>query len=327
MTQSDDQTDSAPITSPANQPTTKPRVPEGKFVQLGERGTVLVRDFGGKPGAPVVVLLHGWTASADLNWFTCYQALGEQYRVIAFDHRGHAAGLRTRKTFRLEDCADDAADIATELGIDRFIPVGYSMGGPIAQLIWRRHPERVDGMVLCATAPFFSNRRPERLSFLGLAGLATIARFTPEQTRERLTEQLYLQRKTQRWEPWAVEEAASHDWRTVLEAGKEIGRFSSADWIGDVDVPTSVLITMDDGVIPLARQVKLFELIPHAEAFRVDGDHDSVVADAERFVPTLIRALASVVGRTSPGSAAVDRGLGSGRALASTTDDQNPVTT
>ena len=72
MTQSDDQTDSAPITSPANQPTTKPRVPEGKFVQLGERGTVLVRDFGGKPGAPVVVLLHGWTASAVLNWFTCY---------------------------------------------------------------------------------------------------------------------------------------------------------------------------------------------------------------------------------------------------------------
>lgn len=327
MTESDDQIDNAPIISPGKGLATRPPVPEGKFVQLGERGTVLVRDFGGKPGAPVVLLLHGWTASADLNWFTCYQALGEHYRVVAFDHRGHAAGLRTRKTFRLEDCADDAADIATELGIDRFIPVGYSMGGPIAQLLWRRHHERVDGMVLCATAPFFSNRRPERLSFLGLAGLATIARFTPEQTRERLTEQLYLQRKTQQWEPWAVEEAASHDWRTVLEAGKAIGRFSSADWIGDVDVPTSVLITMDDGVIPLARQVKLFEMIPHAEAFRVDGDHDSVVADAKRFVPTLIRALASVVGRTSPESVPVPLGLGDEIAPANNTPDQNPVAT
>ena len=301
---------------------TKPSVPEGKFVHLEDRGTILVRDFGGKPGAPVIVLLHGWTASADLNWFRCYEALGEHYRVVAFDHRGHAAGLRTRKPFRLEDCADDAADVATELGIDRFIPVGYSMGGPVAQLLWRRHPERVDGLVLCATAPFFSNRRPERLSFLGLAGLATIARYTPDQTREWLTEQLYLQRKTEQWEPWAVEEAASHDWRTVLEAGKAIGRFSSAGWIGDVDVPTSVLITMADSVIPLSRQVKLFELIQQAEAFRVDGDHDSVVANAHRFVPTLLRALESVVDRAAAAPTFDSRGDDSGAHGAS----QNPDT-
>ncbi|MBT7430961.1 MAG: alpha/beta hydrolase [Ilumatobacter sp.] len=281
----------------AASPIQKPAVPEGKFVNLEDRGDVLVRDFGGSPGAPTVILLHGWTASADLNWYSSYRALGEHYRVVAFDHRGHAAGLRTKKAFRLEDCADDAADIATALGIDSFIPVGYSMGGPIAQLLWRRHPDRVDGLVLCATAPFFSNRRPERLSFLGLAGLATVARYTPEQAREWLTEQVYLQRKSEQWEPWAIEEAASHDWRTVLEAGKAIGRFSSADWIGDVDVPTSVLITMTDRVIPLARQVKLFEMIAQAEAFRVDGDHDAAVAHADRFVPTLLRALDSVARR------------------------------
>jgi len=285
-------------------PRSKPKMPDGKFVHLADRGDVLVRDFGGEPGAPVIILLHGWTASADLNWYRCYEALGKHYRVVAFDHRGHAAGLRTRKTFRLEDCADDAADIATELGINRFVAVGYSMGGPIAQLLWRRHRERVDGLVLCATAPYFSNRRPERLSFLGLAGLAKIARYTPEQTREWLTEQLYLQRKTEQWEPWAVEEASSHEWRTVLEAGKAIGRFSSFEWVGDVDVPTSVLITMQDRVIPLARQVKLFELIPNAEAFRVDGDHDAVVADSHRFVPTLLDALDSVVRRSERARAA-----------------------
>jgi len=287
------------LTEPlAASPIQKPAVPEGKFVHLEDRGDVLVRDFGGSPGAPTVILLHGWTASADLNWYSSYRALGEHYRVVAFDHRGHAAGLRTKKAFRLEDCADDAADIATALGIDSFIPVGYSMGGPIAQLLWRRHPDRVDGLVLCATAPFFSNRRPERLSFLGLAGLATAARYTPEQAREWLTEQVYLQRKSEQWAPWAIEEAASHDWRMVLEAGKAIGRFSSADWIGDVDVPTSVLITMTDRVIPLARQVKLFEMISQAEAFRVDGDHDAAVAHADRFVPALLRALDSVVRRT-----------------------------
>lgn len=292
---------------PSRASISKPDFPAGRFVHLEGRGTIIVRDFGGRPGAPTIVLLHGWTASADLNWYRCYGGLAERYRVVAFDHRGHAAGIRTKRPFQLEDCADDVADVATELGIDDFIPVGYSMGGPIAQLVWRRHPDRVAGLVLCATAPFFSNRRPEKLSFLGLAGLATVAKYTPDQAREWLTQQLYLQRKSESWEPWAIEEASSHDWRMVLEAGTAIGRFSSADWIGDVDVPTSILITMNDRVIPLARQVKLFEMVEHAEAFRVDGDHDAVVAHADQFVPTLLRALDSVVRRRSGVEAAAPR--------------------
>jgi hypothetical protein len=55
---------------------------------------------------------------------------------------------------------------------------------------------------------------------------------------------------------------------------------------------------MRDRVVPVRRQVRLFESIPKAEAFRVDGDHDSVVANADRFVPTLLRAVASVVSRS-----------------------------
>lgn len=277
-----------------------PDLPPGRFVDLGERGLVVVRDFGSAaPDAPAIALLHGWTASADLNWFRCYAALGEHFRVFAFDHRGHAGGLRTDEPFTLEDCADDVVDVATELGVDRFIPVGYSMGGPIAQLIWHRHRERVDGLVLCATAPYFSTGRPEKLSFLGLAGLATLARFTPLQAKEWLTEQLYLQRKSATWEPWAVKEASSHDWRMLLEAGREIGQFSSMDWIEAIDVPTSVVITMRDRVIPLARQARLFDKIPDATAFRVNADHDAVVADHDSFVPTLLRALDAVAVRVA----------------------------
>lgn len=257
----------------------------------------MVRDFG-RPDAPVLVLLHGWTATADLNWFRAYDALGSRYRVIAFDHRGHGTGLRSKKPFRLEDCADDAADIADALGVESFIPVGYSMGGPIAQLIWRRHPERVDGLVLCATAPYFAGRRPERLSVLGLAGLATVARITPDQAKIWLTEQLYMPRKSAKWEPWAVREAAAHDWMKVLEAGRALGNFSSTDWLHEIDVPTSSVLTMRDQIVPLRRQAKLFELIPDSAAFRVDAMHDAAVANTERFVPSLMRAVESVVARS-----------------------------
>ena len=274
-----------------------PILPPGAAMELPGRGTTFVRHVEGPPGAPTLVLLHGWTATADLNWFTTYHPLGRQYRVIAIDHRGHGRGIRSKKQFRLEDCADDAVAVCDVLGIDRFIPVGYSMGGPIAQLIWRQHPERVAGLVLCATSGYFVTSREERMSFLGLSGLAAVARLTPLQARRWLTAQLYLQRKTEQWEPWAVQEASMHDWRMVLEAGKAIGSFSSRPWLGEVDVPTSVVITMRDRVVPVRRLVRLFESIKGAEAFRVDGDHDAVVANADRFVPTLLRATHSVIER------------------------------
>lgn len=275
-----------------------PDLPPGAAMELPGRGTTFVRSLPGPPGAPTLVLLHGWTASADLNWFRCYEPLGAHYRVLALDHRGHGKGIRSKKTFRLEDCADDAVAVCDVLGIEQFIPVGYSMGGPVAQLMWHRHRERVAGLVLCATAGYFATSREERLSFLGISGLAALARLTPGQARSWLTEQFYLQRKTTEWEPWAIHEASLHDWRAVLEAGRAIGSFSSRDWLGEISAPTSVLITMRDRVVPVRRQVRLFESIRGAEAFRVDGDHDAVVANAERFVPTLLRAIHSVVERS-----------------------------
>ena len=165
------------------------------------------------------------------------------------------------KSFRLEDCADDVIRVADALGIDELIGVGYSMGGTIAQLLWKQHPTRVNGLVLCATAPYFSERREERLSFMGLNGLATLARLTPGQARDWFSEQFYLQRKSESWGPWAVAQAAQHDWRMVLEAGHAVGQFSSLEWAHTVDVPTAVIVTLDDPVVPKSRQIKLLELI------------------------------------------------------------------
>ena len=133
---------------------------------------------------------------------------------------------------------------------------------------------------------------------LGLTGLATMARVAPESAKIWLTEQLYLQRKTMQWEPWAIQQAATHDWRMVLEAGRALGNFSSTEWLAEIDVPVSNVLTMRDQVVPLRRQVKLFEQIPGARAFRVDGTHDAAVANADRFVPTLIRAIGSIEQRS-----------------------------
>jgi 3-oxoadipate enol-lactonase len=263
-------------------------------VQLSA-GSVLLREVLGPPGAPTVVLLHGWTASADLNYYTTYEALGEHFRVLAFDHRGHAKGIRSRRRFRLEDCADDVAELLALEGVGRAVVVGYSMGGAVAQLVWRRHPESVRGLVLAATAARFKARYNDRLSFLGLKGLARLARLTPSQVRTFLSNQLYLDRRREHWAPWAIEEAASHDWRMLLEAGGAIGSFRSAPWLGEVDVPTAVVVTMQDEVVPLRHQIQLFEEIPGARAFRIDAGHDAVVARPDRAVPVLVAACRSVL--------------------------------
>lgn len=276
----------------------EPLLPPGREIELAGRGTTFIRELPGPaPASPTIILLHGWTASSDLNWFTSYFPLSEHFHVVALDNRGHGGGIRSRKVFRLSDCADDAVALADVLGIERFIPVGYSMGGPIAQLVWKQHHDRVLGLVLCATAGSFASSREEKLSFAGLSGLAALSRLAPAQARQWLTQQIYLQRKSGEWEPWAIEQAVRHEWRMVLEAGRAIGNFSSRAWLKDVDVPTSVLITMRDHVVPVRRQIRLFESIHGAEAFRVDGDHDACIANADRFVPTLIRAVLSVSAR------------------------------
>lgn len=273
-----------------------PVLPPGREVVLPGRGTTFVRELPGpRPDAPVVMLLHGWTATADLNFFALYGRLASHFRVVALDHRGHGRGLRTRRMFRLADCADDAACLANELGIERFVPVGYSMGGPVALLTWRRHAPSVQGLVLCATAAQFSHSRSERMSFLGLGGLGAMARLAPPPTRHWVTDQVFLKRRAERWGPWALREAARHDWRMVLEAGGALGSFSAQDWLGDIDVPTSVVVTMSDQVVPVHRQIRLAESIPNANIHRVDGEHDAAVAQAGRFADTLIAAVHQVV--------------------------------
>jgi 3-oxoadipate enol-lactonase len=105
-------------------------------INLPGRGEVFVRDSGGAPADPAVLLLHGWTASADLNFFPVYARLAERYRVIALDLRGHGRGMRSTEPFSLEDCADDAAALLDQLGTEYVIVVGYSMGGPVGMLPW-----------------------------------------------------------------------------------------------------------------------------------------------------------------------------------------------
>lgn len=255
------------------------------------------------------MLLHGWTATADLNWFMCYQELGKHFRVIAIDHRGHGRGIRTSQPFTLAACADDVAALADQLGISTFIPVGYSMGGTVAQLMWKRHEQRVRGLVLAATAAHFVSSRQERFAFSLMSGIGTVSRYTPQSLRDVISDRLYVSRKTMTWEPWAAQQVADHDWRQILEAGAALGRYDSRKWLPSIDVPTSVVMTMNDRVVATPRQQVLANLIPAAHVSTIDADHDAVFARADEFVPLLVHACLSVHDRATARIAVTDNTL------------------
>ena len=275
---------------------TAPRTsPIDCFLDVPGHGRIRVRDIPGPPGAPAVLLLHGLGATGRLNWGASYRPLSEHFRVLSLDHRGHGSGLRTTH-FRLEECADDAAAVLAALGVEHAIAVGYSMGGPIASLTWQRHPQQVLGLVLCATARHFVPRRVARLARATLPMAASALRLVPDAARRRMVQRMLVRIEHPELRDRVREDFLGHEPATVIQAADALTRFSSHDWIGTVNVPTAVLLTTRDELVPPVRQRKLASSIPGAEVFEIDGDHDACIR-SPAFAPTLVRACLSVAQR------------------------------
>jgi len=277
-----------------------PNLPPGRLVELNGRPPVFVHEVTGPPGAPTLMLLHGLGASAALNWFGAFERLGEHFRVVAPDHRGHGRTPAGREPFTLTGCADDALAVADALGIEHCTAVGYSMGDPIAQLMWQRRPERIDGLVLAATSRDFGGRVRERLMFGMLPVLLAASTVPGYRTLRRRALSLLTPRFPGPPDrAWVIAEMARADSRAIIQATGELGRFTSRDWISDVDVPTSVIVAMDDQLVPVRRQLKLARSIPGAIAAFVDGDHYSAGRPDGDFTSVLVHECRSVVRRAA----------------------------
>ena len=244
-----------------------------RTVELPGRGTTYAYD---RPhpssAAPTVLLLHGWTATGSLNWSATMLRLAERYRVVALDHRGHGRGIRGHDPFTLEDCADDAVALMDVLGVRRAIVVGYSMGGPIAQLMWRRHRDRVCGLVLCATAADFTATIDLRPLAGALQQLHEVTSVVPAAVRRRVARPLLASVLTDR-ERGVLDAMTQHAEPAIREAGSAIGRFRSTSWIGDIDVPVVVVVTSRDRLVRPDRQRHLATSIPGARILPLDAGH------------------------------------------------------
>jgi 3-oxoadipate enol-lactonase len=278
--------------TPAYQPIPPHEMAPSRTVLVPDRGEFFLRDTGDTdPSRPVVLLLHGWMVSADLNWHSAYRPLADAgYRVLAIDHRGHARGLRALAPFRLTDCADDAAAVLRALEIDQAIAVGYSMGGTIAQLMARDHPGLLSGLVLSGTCQHFQDPETVKLwRWMGAVGLAV--KLAPKTFFQAGFKRSGIQLNERT--AWWMSELMRHSGRDVAEAGREMARFDSRPWLSSVQVPAAMVLTGRDSAVSPAKQRELAAAV-RATVFEVPLDHLEVTSRDAEYNAALLSALEAV---------------------------------
>ncbi len=282
-----------------------PWLPRGEIVRVAGRGDFFVRrHVHPDPAAPTVLLLHGWTASSDLQFLAAYEALAEICSFIGIDHRGHGRGLRTLQPFDLADVADDAAAVVRELGVSSVIALGYSMGGPIALHLTRRHRDLVAGLVVQATALEWRGTLRERLTWRLLPVMGVALRSWTQPLVIRKGTDFLLDESSSLWphRRWIVAETMRNEPRVMLEAGRALSRYDARPWAGDLDVPAAMLISTKDRLVKPRKQRQLAAALG-ATVVEVEMDHLGALEQPVQFSSATVELVSSVVASLGSGSA------------------------
>jgi pimeloyl-ACP methyl ester carboxylesterase len=268
----------------------EPDLPPARVIELPGRGTVTARVVDGP--APVL-LLHGWTLTADVNF--CHLMPHLPGGMVAMDHHGHGRGPRRAERFRIEDSADDHVALLDALGIEKVIVFGYSLGGPIGLDLARRHPDRVAGLVLQATALRFDSwvdkltkpllRAIRPLTAFGLGRTVPLRFFND--TRDRSTQTKLL------WQ-WLRRELALCHPRTLVDVMLAEYAFDFHPHVAALaGVPTAVVVTTKDSAVPPRDQREMARLLG-ADTIAIEEDHDVFLAAPQAYVSASLEAITRV---------------------------------
>jgi non-heme chloroperoxidase len=114
---------------------------------------IFYKDWGPKSAQPIV-FHHGWPLSAD-DWDAQMMFfLGEGYRVIAHDRRGHGRSTQTDTGNDMDTYASDVDALVTELGLTNAIHIGHSTGGgEVTRYVAQHGKGRVAKAILVDAVP------------------------------------------------------------------------------------------------------------------------------------------------------------------------------
>jgi len=123
----------------------------GKNIKLTANNITVSYTEEGPENAPVIIFIHGFPFSKEM-WNKQMEALRENFRVIAYDVRGHGNSYSGTDDFTIELFVKDLLSLMDVLEIKKSVLCGLSMGGYIALNAIENHPYRFESLILCDTS-------------------------------------------------------------------------------------------------------------------------------------------------------------------------------
>ncbi|MBM3507660.1 MAG: alpha/beta fold hydrolase [Alphaproteobacteria bacterium] len=229
----------------------------GRFVRVNGLGLHVVERGGGTP----VFLLHGGPGM-ESNYFRPYvEPLERAFRLVYVDQPGQGLSQRLPPGTPYSIPAAVAAieELRQSLGIDRFVLLGHSYGGFIAQLYALTHPGRLLGLILVDTAPSYEYNAEANLNIqrFGTAEQRRVLPGLSNDERIRRVFALYFDPPDQRLADAFLDRLilSAEAWRQ-LTATREFRAFDTRPRLGEIGVP-SLIIAGENDLITTARQARI----------------------------------------------------------------------
>lgn len=233
----------------------------------------------GPASAPPVLFIQGLGADKH-GWDMQRLRFSWSYRVIALDNRGAGRSDKPKGPYPLDRMARDAIAVLDDLGIEQAHVVGASMGGGISQFVAVQHPERVRSLTLVCTSCTVQPWRAELLrgwadkatanGMSSMAGEAARWVIGPRSFRRLLPVIGWL---------GPLGFGGSAEAFTAQVEGILAVEESLVDQLGDIDVPTLVVVGNQDILTPRGDSEDLAERIPTAELVVISGAAHGVMLE------------------------------------------------
>jgi pimeloyl-ACP methyl ester carboxylesterase len=115
-------------------------------VRIATRDGVRLAYVDAGAGDPPLVFVHGWCCN-NSHWRAQVPEFSSRHRVVAVDQRGHGQSDKPDQDYTIGGFVDDLAWLIRELGLDRPVVIGHSMGGLIALNLAHEHPNLLRAIV------------------------------------------------------------------------------------------------------------------------------------------------------------------------------------
>jgi 3-oxoadipate enol-lactonase len=258
-------------------------------------GTRLHYEVFGRPEGEPLLLIQGLGADSR-GWVRQRRALASRYRCIAFDNRGVGRSDRPEGPYDLEVMGGDAVTVLDALSVPDAHVMGASMGGVLAQILAVRHPERVRSLVLACTGCRHLTWRRELLQEWADAATERGMKALVDEAARSLVA------PRSRFRFWPVVSFLGPLALNVPAASfaAQVAAILSLDdsvrfELGNVAVPTLVMVGSQDILTPVGDSEELVAAIPGARLVVVRGGaHGFMVEQAGAFNRAVLEFLASI---------------------------------